>query len=136
MKIQELIRNKGRSKRLYSQARLPEEQHSVQLYKPEEHIPQAEPLPIIQQKVLKRTHKEKPNEEEKFITLIKPVYPEEAPVPEIKEPEKDDTHFFIDEYIEFNYDLTHSALMNLLDLLRLKNSHSHSKLSFKCSFTC
>eukprot|EP00826_Nyctotherus_ovalis_P045561 TRINITY_DN5056_c0_g3_i1.p1 TRINITY_DN5056_c0_g3~~TRINITY_DN5056_c0_g3_i1.p1 ORF type:complete len:231 (+),score=61.41 TRINITY_DN5056_c0_g3_i1:96-788(+) len=122
MNLQELIRKKGRSKRLYSQAHLPGDQ-SAEEVSPKAEIPQPP-------EVLKRPHQEKDNEEEKFIKLIKPASPERTIIVEA-DAEKKETVFPIENYIALNHDLTHSALMSLIDMVRLRKLRVQHKFNTK-----
>jgi len=129
MTLQELIRKKGRSKRLYSQAHISEEQPPLTSDEP---TSKADVLPP-QQETLKRSHQEKVNEEEKFIKLINPSFPEKPVIEEIKSIDTEAV-FPIDHYINLNYDLTHSTLMNLIDLVRLRKLNVQPKHNTKRNF--
>lgn len=127
MTLQELIRKKGRSKRLYSQAHLEEEQKRQSV----EELSSKGDIPQPQQEVLKRTHQENLNEEEKFIKLIKPSLPNK--VEEEPNPPQNELVFPIDNYTDFNYNLTHTTLMNLIDLVRLRKLSTQTRTNNKCN---
>ena len=134
--LQSLIRNRGRSKRLYSQANISEEQPPVQSSNLEQKISAADILSNDSQLSLKRVHQEKSEgkEEEKFVTLVNSAYSMKSSEKEFDKKQKEPTVFPIAEYSDFNYGLTHSNLMNLVDLIRERRIGNQVKFGVKCMY--
>ena len=116
----QLIRERGRSKRLYSQVHLP--------LPPPPEPQKAEPAASAQQSI-KRVHLEdKPEDKGKVVSLpilAEDIKPLNLPVPEEKKEEP--STFPIEQYQDLIISLDQTSLMNLLDILRGKKNDERPK---------